>query len=79
MSVLHTEPVATASAATVIAGGAVALGQVTGLYSMSADDSVAIVSAVFVLVSLVSSWWARRHVTPTVKATDTGASSGPAA
>lgn len=66
------EPVAVASGVTVIAGTIVAVGQWTHLYTMTADEAVAIVGGVFATVSAVSAWWARRRVTPTAKVLPAG-------
>lgn len=73
------EPVATASGATIVAGGLVTLGSVTGLYHLDTETAVVVVGAVFAIVSGITSWWARRRVTPVTKATTTtttGASGG---
>lgn len=65
---LANEPVATASATTIIAGGLVTIGQVTHLYKLDADQAAVLVGGVFAIVSALTSFLARRKVTPVAKA-----------
>lgn len=59
------EPVATAGAVTMLAALIVALGQVTGLWSLDTATATTIAVAVVGAIGFVGSLIARRKVTPT--------------
>lgn len=68
---LTNEPVATAGAVTILAPAVVVIGQLTHLYTLSSDAAVALVGAVVLVVGTISTWLARRKVTPTAKLAQT--------